>query len=90
MFTLIKNHYHGNMMAAESHDLTPAQVQKVRQFLEANRLDDPAYQARTKARPFLQGCDDEHWALVEFWTANEDAVVSYIRMLNWFVFGQEG
>lgn len=95
MFQLIKNHPAHKMMAVERHDLTPEQVRLVRRFISANHRDDPAYQAKEGVSPFLQGCTDafsgqcepgpSNWVFIEFWSAQEDRIQNWIKMLNEFI-----
>ena len=49
--------------------------------LAGSQMDDPFYQARQKANPFLQS-DHPHYVLIEFWTGDREAHMAYIRFLN--------
>lgn len=54
----------------------------IKRVIQANHLDDPDYQARIKAQPFIQG-DDDHdgWLFIEFWQRWESAE-EFVNYLN--------
>lgn len=53
----------------------------IKRALLANHCEDPFYQQRQKAHPFLQS-DHTDYLLVEFWTDSEKAVKAYLAWLE--------
>lgn len=84
MFEL-KNSLHGQPSLEKK--LNPEQYKIVKRCITANHADDPAYQKKSKAHPFLQGCDSRSgWVLIEFWTTDQNAINEYVDFLNKEVF----
>ena len=67
----------------ELADATEAEYEFLEHAISANHMDDPFYQARMKAHPFLQGqsYEGKGWILIEFWST-KDRADEYIKWLN--------
>jgi|GEM_PF-3417064 len=70
---------HG-MPCIEVVNPSPELKKIIHRAINANHIDDPAYQLRTKAGAFLQG-DAEDWILVEFWQKDYQPFVDHLNGL---------
>jgi hypothetical protein len=69
----------------EASDLSEEQYEVIVNIIRANHMDDPAYIKRSQAHAFLQGehmNEEESWVLIEFWTDNQEAILSFIDYVN--------
>lgn len=74
--------------AIQAHDLTLDECKTVRRIVCNQWMPSKDYQLKRDAEPFLQGYQEprdneqDGWVLVEFWSANREAIDRFVAHVN--------